>query len=106
MNHCFSKGFDATTVSDIVARSVSPRNLLPLFAAKLDIGEALRHVMDGLVFVIRRLSRRWSVRHSGDADVQTGSPGAADRSVTIYNLKNKNRGMMSCSIRDFTSRAI
>lgn len=78
------KGFDATTVSDIVARAgVAKGTYYHYFAAKPDIYEALRHrYMD---WFLSQTQQAMDACAAGDADARLAA--WCDRSVTAYTEK-------------------
>ncbi|MCU6355636.1 TetR/AcrR family transcriptional regulator [Morganella morganii] len=80
------KGFDATTVSDIVARAgVAKGTYYHYFAAKPDIYEALRHrYMD---WFLSQTQQAMDACAAGDADARLAA--WCDRSVTAYTEKQE-----------------
>ncbi|HHN8372416.1 TPA: TetR/AcrR family transcriptional regulator [Morganella morganii] len=80
------KGFDATTVSDIVARAgVAKGTYYHYFAAKPDIYEALRHrYMD---WFLSQTQQAMDACPAGDADARLAA--WCDRSVTAYTEKQE-----------------
>lgn len=80
------KGFDATTVSDIVARAgVAKGTYYHYFAAKPDIYEALRHRY--MEWFLSQTQQAMDACAAGDADARLAA--WCDRSVTAYTEKQE-----------------